>query len=79
MPARKHLTAARVNSLSVGREASALQAEANIVTDADFQNREDAAKTHPPLGYPLRKKRATIGAPPHKNSLSWVLQIQVRS
>jgi hypothetical protein len=36
MPARKHLTAARVNSLSVGREASALQAEANIVTDADF-------------------------------------------
>jgi hypothetical protein len=36
MPARKHLTATRVNSLSVGREASALQAEANIVTDADF-------------------------------------------
>jgi hypothetical protein len=25
-----HVTAARVNSLSVGREASALQAEANI-------------------------------------------------
>jgi hypothetical protein len=36
MLAREHLTAAKVSPLSVGRKASALQAEANIVTHADF-------------------------------------------
>jgi hypothetical protein len=41
MPARKHRTAARVKSLSVGSKTSALQAEANIVTDADFVTRSE--------------------------------------